>query len=219
MIVRRMLLSGIAACALAGGLLLTGCGGDDPAVAGIASTVAPEPLPIDERVVKDGLAGLTAGTAPQVASTPEAFARLVGDDEPAEEATNLREAGFVTGALTTYAAAPGEVDAFGLSGAIEYGSPEQARSELARLDAEFAGDSLDAATPGTLARVPGSRTITASGTEDGQAFALAAAFFTDGPFLYVQSAFGPRATVRPGDVFEAAGTLYEWVKGRPAPTP
>jgi hypothetical protein len=206
MIMRRLLLIGTATCALAGGLLLAGCGGDDP-------------LPIAERVVTEGLGGRTTDNAPQVASTPEAFARLVEEENPAEEAASLRKAGFVTGAVTIYTAAPGEDEVFGLSGAIEYGSPEQASAELARLDAEFSSDPPEAATRGAFAGVPGSRTITATETEGGQAFASAAALFTDGPFLYAQFAVGPRGTVRPEGVLEAASALYERVKGRPAPTP
>ena len=219
MIVRRMLLAGIAACALAGGLLLAGCGDDDSPAASVASAAAPESLPIAERVVEGSLGGLTTDTAPQVANTPEGFARLVEEENPAEEATSLRKAGFVTGAVTIYTSAAGGDETFGLSGAIEYGSPEQASAELARLDGEFSGHSGVAVTRGALDEVPGSRTTTATGSDGGQAFAFGAALFTDGPFLYAQAAFGPSETVRPQDVLTSASALYERVKGRPAPAP
>ena len=124
MIIRRLLLTGVAACALAGGLLLAGCGSDDSPAASVASTAVPEPLPIAQRVVEGSLGGLTTDKVPQVASTPEAFARLVDEENPAEEAASLRKAGFVTGAVTIYGTSAGEV--FGISGVIQYGSPEQA---------------------------------------------------------------------------------------------
>lgn len=220
MIVRRLILTGIAACALAAGLLLAGCGDDDPSSASVESTAAPEPLPIEQRVVEGNLGGLTTDKPAQVESTPEAFARLVEEENPAEEAASLRRAGFVTGAVTIYAAAPGEEAAFGLSAAIEYDSPKQASAELARLDAQFSGHPpAETGTRGALAGVPGSRTITSTGTEGGREFGSVVALFTDGPFLYAQLAFGPGKTVRPEGVLEAASALYERVKGRPAPAP
>lgn len=65
--------------------------------------------------------------------------------------------------------------------------------------------------------MPGSRTIVATGTEEARAFAFGAALFTDGPFLHAQLVGGARETVRPQGVLEAAGALYQRVKGRPAP--
>ncbi len=217
--VRRLLLTGISAWALAAGLLLAGCGNGDSPAASVASTAVPEPLPIEERVVKGSLGGLSTDAAPQVASTPGAFARLVDEQDADEEASKLRKADFVTGAIRVYAGAPGEVGAFGLSVALEYGSPELARAELVRLDKEFSDETREGETRGALAGVPGSRTIVASGTEGGQEFALASVFFTDGPFLHVQGVTGPRKTVRPQGVLDAANALYERVKGRPAPAP
>lgn len=205
MIIRRLLLIGAAACALGATLLAVGCGSGD--------TNAPEPLSMKERVIGSDLGGLKTDGAPQYASTPEAFAKLADPEQPDEEAALLRKAGFVAGAFKRY-----NVDeAFGLSGAIQYGTSQQAIGELARLDKEFSSDLPSGATQGVLAGVPGSRTITATTTENGKPFALGAALFTDGPFLYVQSAVGPQDVVIPQGVVDAASALYLHVKGRPAP--
>lgn len=214
MIIRRPLLIGIAACAVVGTLLLGGCGDDDPQGASVASTVAPEPLPIEERVVAGAdLGGLAIGREPRLTSTPEEFARLVDAEQTDGEAASLRSAGFVQGAVKS-----GDLrDGFGVSAVIQYDSPEGARAELARLGGELARDLPPGATQGALADVPGSRTIVATAMDRGQAFTFAAAVFADGPFLYAQIASGSGTTVRPEDVLAAASVLRERVTGRPAP--
>jgi hypothetical protein len=217
MLHRPRLLTAIALCLSAGSLLAAGCGGDDDgAGAGTTTagtTTAPAPLAIEERVVSDGLGGLEAVGEPRVSTTPETFARLVEDDEPAKEAAELGSAGFVEGAVQSYAG--GEV--FGLSVAVQLGSPEQAQAQAERIAQEFKSDLPPNPTIEPLPGVPGSESVTASGTGGGQSFEVAGAVFTDGPFLYVQLAGGSADAIDPEATLADATALYERVEGSPAP--
>lgn len=58
-------------------------------------------------MVAGSLGGLTTDSAPQVASTLEEFARLVDEENPAEEAASLRKAGFVARSRSTAQATAG----------------------------------------------------------------------------------------------------------------
>lgn len=217
MTVRRLFLTSLVACALAAGLLISGCGGDDSSGSGASTTTAPEPLAIEERVVEGDLGGLTLKDA-QVASTPEEFSKLVDDDDQVKESARLRTAGYVAGAVRTNAAPAGQEEMeFGISGAIQFASPEQAQAELTHLADEFASDLPPGAKQASLADVPGSRSITATGVEQGQSFAFGSAVFADGPFVYAVIAGGAKDKVQPDAVLEAASALYARVKGRPAP--
>ncbi len=216
MLDRPRLVTAIALCLAAGSLLAAGCGDDDDdgAEAGsTAATAAPAPLAIEERVVSDGLGGLEPVGEPRVSTTPETFARLVEDDEPAKEAAELGPAGFVEGAVQSYAG--GEV--FGLSAAVQLGSPEQAQAQAERIAQEFQSDLPPNATIEPLPGVPGSQSVTASGSGGGQSFEIASAAFTDGPFLYVQLAGGAADAVDTQAALDDATALYEKVEGSPAP--
>jgi hypothetical protein len=68
-----------------------------------------------------------------------------------------------------------------------------------------------------LPGVPGSQSVTASGSGGGQSFEIAGAVFTDGPFLYVQLAGGAADAVDPQAALDDATALYEKVEGSPAP--
>ncbi len=217
MTARRFLPSILIICALGFVPLVAGCGGDDDTSGGasVASTAAPEPLPIEQRVIEGDLGGVALREV-QGASTPEEFSKLVDTDDAAKEAAALRKAGFVKGAVKTSSESSADAEVFGLSGVIQYGTPEQAAAELDRLYKEFSSDLPPGAKLGVLDGVPGSRTIMATGMDRNQAFDFGAALFSDGLFLHAQLAGGTPAMVTPQGVLDAASELYERVKGRPA---
>lgn len=210
MSIRSVFVTCIAAFALTACLVIAGCGDDDDS-ASVATTAPAAPLPIEDRVVQGSLGALT-NEEPQLAPTPEDFARLVDDDQPVAEAASLSAAGFVAGAVRT---AEGE-NGFALSAAAELGSPEQATAELTRVAGEISTDLPPNAEQGPIAGVPGSRSFAATGMDGGQTFSFGAAGFTDGPFLYVLVAGGPQGAVSSEAVADAARALYDRVEGRPA---
>jgi hypothetical protein len=210
MSIHRRFLAALALCVMVGALLAAGCGDDDDESGGGSTTAtsASAALTIEERVVEGDLGGLASAGPAQVARTPEEFVELVDSTEPVQEAAAMREAGFVEGAVMLYqVGAPGD---FALSAAIQFGSPQQALAEADRI-----ADDLPppGSTEEPLPGVPGSRTVTSSGSEG----SFGSAVFADGPFVYVVLAGGSSEANDPQAVLDAASTLYERVEGSPAP--
>lgn len=206
-------------------LVATGCGGGSTpsgaTTAGSAVTTRPNDasattsgsLAIEARVLTDGLAGLEPTGPPTVFTSPEDFAKNVQLSR--DDVALLRQAGFVTAAVTEFGDGAFSSRS-GLSSAVQFGSPDQARAEAARAAALL--DSLQSADAerGSLPDVPGSKTTKDHGTAEGPNGTYATVVFTDGPFGYVVWGGGAKGTVDPQAVLDDASALYKRVKGVPA---
>ena len=215
----------IIVCALASAGLLAGCGDDDAQEAADGATVAQttpstpgtdvpggDPLSIEERLISDGLAGLAPVAGPFTLATAAEFAAQIGAENPAEETAALEAAGFTEGATHEYGRQG--CDCFGVSGSVQFGSPEQAVQELQRLESESEADAADI-REGSLPSVPGSRTLESTVSEGGQTVTVVEVYFTDGPFLYAEIAGAAGKQLDKQQLFADSTALYERVKGRP----
>ena len=213
-------------CALAGAVLLSGCGDDAEEAATGATTVAPttpstpttdapgggDSLSIEERVISYGLAGLAPVAGPFTLATAAEFAAQVDAENPAEETAALEAAGYTEGATHEYGRQG--CDCFGVSGSVQFGSTEQAAEELQRLESESKADAADI-REGSLPSVPGSRTLESTLSEGGQTVTVVEVYFTDGPFLYAEIAGAAGKQLDKQQLFADSTALYERVKGRP----
>jgi predicted small lipoprotein YifL len=210
--------------ALLTSVLLAGCGSAGPSVSSPPS--GSSALPMDQRVAPGDLAGLPSPQGVQAASTPDDFAKLVDPDDAEDpdlaeqrnqDAARVKEAGFVTAAVKNY----GNNDSgFGVSVAVQTGSPDQAKAYEQRLyDEEFAKELPDDAVKGTIAGAAASHTLIVSAEDEGQTHTLGLASFVDGSFVYILNAGGTAPAVTQDaakSVIDAGNALYAKVKDRPA---